>query len=595
MSLNNLQILKSRILALFMFASFAFPALAYDFKVDDFQYNIINISDKTAEIVGTTNNECEQVTVPSEVTYNGKTIHVVSIGEKVFSNNQTLKSVVIGDGIRKINNSFYACKNLTNVELGAATDTLIRAFEYCHSLENITFKSSNCYISIGTFLYCEKISVINIPSIDVWCSYEFEGYLFRDCENDVSLYVQGKPVVSVDIPNGVTRIDQWQFAGLTTIKEINLPQSLRVIEEGAFAKSGVSNISIPENCDSIMDHVFQGVRLEKLVIPANVKYLGQLGGGYYSTYGATIGELIFEETTDTITIHHTHVTGSSSYQYGSDYMDGMTISEVQLRRPIKGLYYSPTHYKNGFWITDDPDPYSSAFYGYKDLKRVVLGKYFDEIHEKTFSGCSGLDALIIEDADMPITFSQNYSAYTSEFSDCPLTYVYIGRNIIYKSIHMNTDTRPSPFSSKKTVKEVVIGDNVETLPDENLFKDCPIENICIGKKLQEIPAGTFSHTENSLKGIMLFNENPPTYTSGFSNYDYVNCKLGVLYSAMEVYKSSEPWCNFWNISELYVTGIDNVTTEQCPNKHDIYTITGVKVATPSKGIYIVDGKKVLYK
>ncbi len=613
-------IMKSRILTLLMFVLFAFSAFAYDFEVGDFQYNIINLSDRTAEIVGTTNNECEQVNIPSEVIFNGIGIHVISIGQKVFSENQNLKEVVVGDGIRKINKSFYACKKLNKVELGTSTDSLIDAFEYCDSLREVTFKSASCYVSRWTFDGCKKLSVINIPSVNAWCSYRFENSLFHDLKEDVFLYVQGQPIISVTLPYGLTHIGNYQFAGLRTIKEMKLPQTVRVIGEGAFAGISVKDISIPEECDSILDQAFEGLHLEKLIIPANVKYLGQLGGGYYAYYGATIGKLIFEETTDSITINHTHVTGKYSVE-PSDFMDGMSINEIQLRRPIKGLFYTYYYRSNpnsSAMKKAYSDPYSSAFYRNKTLNKVVIGRYFRELSVRTFSGCSNIDSLIIEDTDEPITFSQDCTYlianksypnvydekpyYSSEFDESPLKYVYIGRNIIYKEIAVDywssykyTGERPSPFSSKGTVKEVVVGNNVTSLPDNNLFRDCPIETICIGERLNEIPAGTFSHTENSLKSITLHSEIPPTYISGFSNYDYVNCKLFVPRSAMDSYKSSEPWGNFWNISDWETTGIDSITIKKGLSNNRIYTINGTKVITPSKGIYIINGKKVLYK
>lgn len=606
-------VMKSRILTLLMFVSFAFSAFAYDFEVGDFQYDIINLSDRTAEIVGTTNNECEQVNIPSEVIFNGIGIHVISIGQKVFSENKNLKEVVVGDGIRKIDNSFYDCKSLSKVELGTYTDSLINAFQYCYCLRDITFKSASCYVSRFTFAGCESLLTVNIPSISTWCSYRFEYRPFRDLKKDIYLYIQGQPVVSVTVPYGLTHIGKGQFAGIRTIKEINLPQTVRVIEEGAFAETGVKEISIPEGCDSIMDYAFEGLNLEKLIIPANVQYLGNLC--------TATRKLIFEETTDTITIHHIDRIPEQESEYReAEYMQGVT--EVLLKRPIKGLLAISGYYKtnpnNSSVETANYGATSSAFYGNKTLKTVVIGKYFNkELHAKTFAYCCNLDSLIIEDADEPIIFFQSYIAmiknkyqpgyyeekpyYSSEFGDSPLEYVYVGRNIIYKEIDVKdywpykyTGERPSPFASK-TVKEIFIGDNVETLPDKNLFKDCPIETICIGERLNEIPEGTFSHTENNLKTITLRNETPPTYISGFSNYDYLNCKLFIPHSAMDLYKSSEPWGKFWNINDLETTGIDNIKTEKDLSKNHIYSINGTKVIAPSKGIYIINGKKVLYK
>ena len=187
MRTTTYPVMKSRILTLLMFVSFAFSAFAYDFEVGDFQYNIINLSDRTAEIVGTTNNECEQVNIPSEVIFNGIGIHVISIGQKVFSENKNLKEVVVGDGIRKIDNSFYDCKSLSKVELGTYTDSLINAFKDCYNLREVTFKSESCYVS-SAFYGCKSLSIVNIPSISTWCSYRFNYWPFSGLEKDIYLY-----------------------------------------------------------------------------------------------------------------------------------------------------------------------------------------------------------------------------------------------------------------------------------------------------------------------------------------------------------------------------------------------------------------------
>lgn len=590
-------VMKSRILTLLMFVSFAFSAFAYDFEVGDFQYNIISLSDRTAEIVGTTNNECEQVNIPSEVIFNGIGIHVISIGQKVFSENKNLKEVVVGDGIRKIDNSFYNCKNLSKVELGAHTDSLVNAFNSCTNLKEVTFKSSQCYISGWTFVDCHNLSIINIPSMEAWCSYVFQCSQFVD-NHTVSLYIAGIPIDYVHIPNSVTHIGKYQFTGIKSITKLDMPSTIKTIGEYSFANTGINNILIPESCDTIMDCAFQGLQLEELRIPANVRYIGDLTEGRYGSSYGKIGKLVFSETTDSIVLGQYNETLTGFFEY-------MSVYEIELRRPLNKMRYIAS-LSGAVTI----DRYSIC----ESLKKVIVGKNFTDLTSGTFLGCTGLDSLIIEDSDAPITFVQNSQyeervrherdyiyeyrpRYIPEFKDCPLKYVYIGRNINYQepNRYWNVGKRQSPFSSKCTVKEIAIGNNVTSLPDNNFFKNCPIETICIGERLNEIPEGTFSHTENCLKTITLHNETPPTYISGFSNYDYVNCKLFVPHSAMDLYKSSEPWGKFWNINDLETTGIDNIKTEKDLSKNHIYSINGTKVIAPSKGIYIINGKKVLYK
>lgn len=590
-------IMKSRILALLMFVSFAFSAFAYDFEVGDFQYNIINLSDRTAEIVGTTNYECEQVNIPSEVIFNGIGIHVTSIGQKVFSENKNLKEVVVGDGIRKIDDSFNGCKSLNKVELGTYTDSLINAFEACTNLEEVTFKSSQCYISGWTFVDCYNLSIINIPSMKAWCSYEFDCGQFGS-NHTVSLCIAGTPIDYVHIPNGVTHIGKYQFAGIKSITKLDMPSTIKTIGEYSFANTGINNILIPESCDTIMDCAFQGLQLEELRIPANVRFIGDLTESRYGRSYGKIGKLVFSETTDSIVLGRYNETLTGFFEY-------MPVYEIELRRPLNKMRYIA-----GLSGAVTTEHYSQR----ESLKKVIVGKNFTELTSGTFLGCTGLDSLIIEDSDTPITFVQNSQyeervrherdyiyeyrpRYISEFKDCPLGYVYIGRNINYKepNYYWNGDKRQSPFSSKGMVKEIAIGNNVTSLPDDNLFKDCPIEKICIGASLNDIPENTFFHTENSLNTITLHNETPPTYISGFSNYDYVNCKLFVPHSAIDLYKSSEPWSKFWNINDLETTGIENTIITNESRKNDIYSINGVKVKAPSKGFYIINGKKVLYR
>lgn len=149
-------------------------------------------------------------------------------------------------------------------------------------------------------------------------------------------------------------------------------------------------------------------------------------------------KLIFEETTDTITIDNDGAYRKNNYEYSeAEYMQG--VREVQLKRPIKGLLAITGYYKtnNSYEKTAHYGENSSAFYGNETLRKIVIGKYFNkELHANTFVNCRYLDSLIIEDADEPIIFFQSCSAmikkkdapdyydikpyYSSEFGDSPL-------------------------------------------------------------------------------------------------------------------------------------------------------------------------------
>lgn len=230
-------------------------------------------------------------------------------------------------------------------------------------------------------------------------------------------------------------------------------------------------------------------------------------------------------------------------------------------------------------ITDAPKIDSSAFYGMKSLESVVLGENVGLINARYFRGCSNLKKLKIADSSLPITFKQDFGftkehinyydyytpIYYSEFGNSPLEEVYIGRNIIFEresmgeSYHELDGNRPSPFNSKHSVTNLTFGNNVNSLPAKGLFENCPLKFISIGYNLLEIPQNTFFHSDNSLEKIILNSENPPTYETGFSNYDYLNATLYIPIGSETSYTSAYPWSNFWNITtDDFNSNVDKV-------------------------------------
>ena len=70
------------------------------------------------------------------------------------------------------------------------------------------------------------------------------------------------------------------------------------------------------------------------------------------------------------------------------------------------------------------------------------------------------------------------------------------------------------------------------------------------------------------------------------------CILYVPVGAKDTYAETEGWSEFNNIVEKDFTGIDEVFDE---SKDAIYDLQGKEVESPSKGLYIIDGKKVFIK
>ena len=101
-----------------------------------------------------------------------------------------------------------------------------------------------------------------------------------------------------------------------------------------------------------------------------------------------------------------------------------------------------------------------------------------------------------------------------------------------------------------------------------------------------------------LKEIYVKATTPPTAGDYLFPNIYTTATLYVPVGSKDAYAAAVGWKNFTNIVEMEFTGIDEVVDEvkgENSKVKDVYDLSGRKVTNPTKGIYIVNGKKVLLK
>jgi len=75
-----------------------------------------------------------------------------------------------------------------------------------------------------------------------------------------------------------------------------------------------------------------------------------------------------------------------------------------------------------------------------------------------------------------------------------------------------------------------------------------------------------------------------------------NCTLEVPQGTLSAYQAAEQWKEFFFIQEGEAsTGISNTVVQPTPSAPTYHTLDGREVKNPGKGIYIVNGKKVVIK
>ncbi len=95
-------------------------------------------------------------------------------------------------------------------------------------------------------------------------------------------------ITKLTVPEGITTIGKYAFAGCVQMASVVLPSTLSEIAEGAFRESGLTKLELPATCGitEIKASVYSGCeRMTEIVVPGYIKTIGQ--GAFYGCTAAT--------------------------------------------------------------------------------------------------------------------------------------------------------------------------------------------------------------------------------------------------------------------------------------------------------------------
>jgi hypothetical protein len=228
-------------------------------------------------------------------------------------------------------------------------------------------------------------------------------------------------VRSVTIPNSVTSIGEFAFAGCSLLGEVSIPASVTTIDWGAFQECtslvevsistsvttigecsfqdclSLVEVSIPTSVTTIGEHAFYGCTLlVNVLIPTSVT---RIEGGAFSGCSALVGVLIPDSV---ISIGGNAFRGCSS------------LVEVSIPTSVinigKWTFYECSSLVEVLIPTSVARIEEGAFFGCSSLVEVSIPNSVTRIGRYAFQRCSSCTTLLVQPADAGAAAATTWSA-----------------------------------------------------------------------------------------------------------------------------------------------------------------------------------------
>lgn len=426
------------------------------------------------------------------------------IGAKAFYNNYYLTSLTLNEGLEKIGESAFE-----NSESPYDNENIL---EY-----SLTLPSSIKEIGESAF-FCSGVGgeVVIPESIT-----KIPESLFYGCDF----------LTSVVMHSGITEIGKYAFSSCYNLTSATLLSGLETIREEAFAYSGLTSVTIPATVTSLGQSAFYCTDITAVTIPANIKtvpercfsdchelknititngveYIEDYAFAGYNSYDRIvippsmlgIESTAFQAVTRIENFVFNATCSESDLSYDEDNETGRFSFILNFRRVKKigkltiggNVKYIPADLAYNAKIEEVVLPNNvvaigeSAFDNCTIEKSLVIPNSVKTIYESAFIGAN------IPEITLPETLeSVKELAFYRMVTD---TLYYNCKNCAFEIYPYETDIEgvyESPFGPFG-LKNFVIGENVETLPDFTFCSISTLDTVHIPENIKSLSKGAFA-------------------------------------------------------------------------------------------------------
>lgn len=520
---------------------------------------------------------------------------VVSMGGSVFSGCVALSEVTLPPTLQEIPfATFKGCTSLEELDMPKSLKKIgAFAFEGCTNLSEIQLPELMRTIEHDAFSGCEALAKVSIESVAL---ESIGDNAFKNC----------KALKEIMIPAGVTKIGGLAFSGCEALANVILPSKLKTLMGGAFARTAITELTIPDACEEILYGAFANCKsLETVTLPRSMKKMSDkafgdckalktvivtnptpvvadkaedLAGladlsamseltlivpeGTKAAYAAADGWKAFANVSEMLTLtaevsaekplEGTITTLTTPELYRAVKLTG-TITSADL----EALTQLPRMQELDLGeVTYDAEENPLEGFSFKDYAQLRKLTYPKQLTTIPASSC--VNAMLLEEVVLPERLT---TIEEEAFSYCTAL-----RSIALPQTALNLGE--SVFHGCASLESIVFPDSIELIPDygffdcvslqevrfpkkvadigEQAFTNCShIQQIWLGENVNEIKSMAF-YACDSLKTITTLRQEPPvTPEDAFTEEHYKTVAVVVASEDIQkAYQAADTWRNF---------------------------------------------------
>lgn len=226
--------------------------------------------------------------------------NIYALGDSVFAESG-LQKIVLNRKLQFVGNGAFKKTDIHSIAFSNKLTYIgNRLFSDCTKLKKVSIPASVKGINPGAFSNCVSLRSINVASDNGKYSSQ-DGVLYNKNKTRLIQYPMHKVTKSFTVPSSVKNIRGYSFAGnsylqkvtitakkigkqafynMDNLSDVTITDGAEVIADNAFREdSSLKNVDLPDSLTNIGSYAFSGSAIRTVNIPSGLKKLGYCAFG----------------------------------------------------------------------------------------------------------------------------------------------------------------------------------------------------------------------------------------------------------------------------------------------------------------------------